>query len=162
MDLVEKLACELTRQGLRLATAESCTGGGIAARLTDLAGCSAWFEGGAVVYSNRLKEQLLGVKQDTLARYGAVSEEVVAEMAEGALKHLGVEVAVAVSGIAGPGGGSAEKPVGTVCFAWGRAGEPVETVTHLLAGDRAAVRSAVIDIALQGVLDKITANRLQS
>jgi nicotinamide-nucleotide amidase len=127
-----------------------------------MAGSSAWFEGAAVVYSNRLKTVLLGVREDTLVRYGAVSEPVVNEMVEGVLSRMGVDMAVAVSGIAGPGGGSEDKPVGTVCFAWGMVGAPVTTVTCLLSGDRDAVRCAAVELALQGVLDKITANDLQS
>jgi len=139
--------------GWRLATAESCTGGGIAAALTDVAGSSQWFERGFVTYSNEAKQEMLGVSAETLASHGAVSEATVSEMVSGALAHSRAHVAVAVSGIAGPGGGTSDKPVGTVCLAWRMTGaEPVVRTEHF-SGDRAAVRAQTVECALRGVLD---------
>ena len=109
----------LKAHGLMLATAESCTGGGVAQAITEVAGSSAWFERGFVTYSNLSKQQMLGVRESTLMQHGAVSEMTVREMVEGALKHSNAQVALAVSGIAGPDGGTPDKPVGTVWFAWG-------------------------------------------
>ncbi|WP_237392617.1 CinA family protein [Steroidobacter denitrificans] len=144
----------------RLVTAESCTGGWIAKTLTDVPGCSSWYLGGVVTYSNALKQTLLGVRPSTLAVHGAVSEACAREMALGALKSLGGQVAVAVTGIAGPGGGQPGKPVGTVWFGWawqadrnetGRI-ETGRTRTHVametFAGDREAVRRSTVDRAL--------------
>ncbi|MCC5866181.1 MAG: nicotinamide-nucleotide amidohydrolase family protein [Wenzhouxiangella sp.] len=150
--LTAAVAAELKAHGHRLVTAESCTGGWIAKLCTDLAGSSLWFERGMVSYSNEAKQELLGVPASMIKRFGAVSEEVVAAMARGALDHSHADFAVAVSGIAGPGGGSPDKPVGTVCFGWALPGEIVETEIHLLAGDREAVRRATVARALQGLL----------
>lgn len=152
LDVLCKLASELQTKGWMLAIAESCTGGAIAKACTDLAGSSAWFERGFVTYSNEAKQDMLGVKVETLARYGAVSEAVVAEMAVGALQHSRAQVAVSVSGIAGPGGGTAIKPVGMVCFGWAQATGAVHTETHQFTGDRDAVRQQAVVYALQGVL----------
>ena len=146
----------LQARGLMLATAESCTGGGIAHALTALAGSSNWFDSGIVTYSNAAKQALLGVRASTLAAHGAVSEQTAAEMARGALSQPGCEaraqVACSVTGIAGPGGGSATKPVGTVCFGWADAAGRGLTTTHRLFGDRAAVREQSVRIALDGVI----------
>jgi nicotinamide-nucleotide amidase len=151
--LTQQLAELLLARGWQLATAESCTGGGIAATLTDLAGSSQWFERGFVTYSNQAKQEMLGVSAATLADEGAVSEATVREMVAGALAHSAAQVAVAVSGIAGPSGGSADKPVGTVCLAWQLAGaEPVVSTKHF-DGDRAAVRLQTVACALRGILD---------
>lgn len=151
--LTQQLAELLRARGWQLATAESCTGGGIAAALTDLAGSSQWFDRGFVTYSNQAKQDMLGVSAATLDSEGAVSEATVREMVAGALAHSAAQVAVAVSGIAGPSGGSADKPVGTVYLAWQVAGaEPVVRTEHF-DGDRAAVREQTIVCALQGVLD---------
>lgn len=150
--LTAAVAAELKAHGRRLVTAESCTGGWIAKLCTDLAGSSLWFERGMVSYSNEAKQELLGVPASMIKRFGAVSEEVVAAMARGALYHSHADFAVAVSGIAGPGGGSPDKPVGTVCFGWALPGEIVETEIHLLVGDRDAVRRATVARALQGLL----------
>src|SRR5215831_857510 len=116
--LARRVGSRLRRRGLMLATAESCTGGWIAQAVTSVAGSSDWFERGFVTYSNEAKKEMLGVRAATLSRHGAVSEEAAREMASGALKRSGAHVAIAVTGIAGPGGGTREKPVGTVCFAW--------------------------------------------
>ncbi len=137
-------------------TAESCTGGWVAKTCTDLPGSSQWFRGGVVAYTNELKAGLLGVRARTLAEQGAVSEDTVREMAIGALERLGGDVSVAVSGIAGPDGGTPDKPVGTVWFAWARRSPegPVVRVRHRrFAGDRAEVRQQAVAVALQGVLE---------
>ncbi len=151
-DLLRSLADALNAKGWMLTTAESCTGGWIAKLCTDLAGSSAWFERGFVTYSNEAKQDMLGVREETLAQYGAVSEAVTAEMAAGALLHSRAQVAVSVSGIAGPGGGTASKPVGTVCFGWALQGGKVRTATHRFEGDREAVRRQSVEYALNGVL----------
>ena len=151
--LAAQVGAALKAHGMMLATAESCTGGGVAQAVTDIAGSSAWFERGFVTYANQAKVEMLGVRQSTLDGYGAVSEMAVREMVAGALARSHVHIAVAVSGIAGPGGGTPEKPVGTVWFAWVVRGGEVQAFRHLLAGDRAAVRSKSVEIALQGVLN---------
>lgn len=143
----------LKAHGLMLVSAESCTGGGVAHALTEIAGSSAWFERGFVTYSNESKRELLDVQQETLIQHGAVSEAVVREMVAGALLHSHAQVALAVSGIAGPGGGTAEKPVGTVWFAWGFKHGICVARHQYLHGDRAAIRAHAVNIALQGVLD---------
>ncbi|WP_088283550.1 CinA family protein [Ideonella sp. A 288] len=149
---VAALADALRGRGWRLATAESCTGGLIAAACTDLAGSSDWFERGFVTYSNAAKTELLGVPAELITLHGAVSEPVARAMVQGALRHSAADLAVAVTGIAGPGGGSPDKPVGTVWLAWrGPQGERAER--QVFAGDRAAVRQATVERALQGLLD---------
>lgn len=135
-----------------LATAESCTGGWVAQVVTHTAGSSAWFERGFVTYSNAAKTDLLGVSPVTLAAHGAVSVETAAAMAAGALAHSAATVALAITGVAGPGGGSAEKPVGTVCFAWCRRGQTPLTAQAHFAGDREAVRRQSVMRALEGLL----------
>jgi nicotinamide-nucleotide amidase len=139
----------LLAAGLRAVTAESCTGGGVASALTDVPGSSQWFERGYVTYSNAAKVHDLGVQPDSLQAQGAVSAAVAEQMVLGALRVSGAEVAVAVTGIAGPDGGSLEKPVGLVYLAVGRRGGPVRVVRELFAGDRAAVRSAAVAAALR-------------
>ncbi|MFZ9127252.1 MAG: CinA family protein [Steroidobacteraceae bacterium] len=151
-----RVAKQLMRGGQRLATAESCTGGLIAKTLTDLAGSSAWFEQGWVTYSNRSKQAALGVGEGVLARHGAVSEQVARAMARGARTAAGVEQAVAVTGVAGPGGGSALKPIGTVWIAWARRrGGAVRVTTRLyhFPGNREAVRRRTVAAALDGLLE---------
>ena len=135
-----------------MATAESCTGGMIAAACTDLAGSSNWFERGFVSYSNDAKIQMLGVDAALIAGHGAVSEEVARAMAQGAIGNSRAQVAVAVTGVAGPGGGSADKPVGTVCFGWAT---PAGVVSELrrFDGDRGAVRAATVEHALQRLVE---------
>ena len=155
--LVATLADGLRARGVCLATAESCTGGLIAAACTDLAGSSDWFERGFVTYSNAAKQDLLGVPEALLDAHGAVSEPVALAMAHGALSRAPVALAVAVTGVAGPGGGSAAKPVGLVWLAWAWRGADGRTHSRaqrqLFTGDRRAVRQATVDAALQGLLD---------
>ncbi len=139
----------LLAAGLKAVTAESCTGGGVAAALTDVPGSSQWFERGYITYSNAAKLQDLGVAAATLERHGAVSAAVAEEMAAGALRASGADVALAVSGIAGPDGGSAEKPVGLVFLVAARRGGGVHVVRELFPGDRAEVRSAAVAAALR-------------
>ena len=143
----EPLAALLMANKQMLSTAESCTGGLIAAACTDLAGSSDWFERGFVTYSNEAKTAMLGVDAQLIATQGAVSEPVARAMAQGALQHSPAQVSVAVTGVAGPGGGSAGKPVGTVWFAWGTPTGISSEVQHF-AGDRAAVRAATVAHAL--------------
>ncbi|MDE1941733.1 MAG: CinA family protein [Betaproteobacteria bacterium] len=151
--LATRLGERLQVQGLRLATAESCTGGAVAAVITDVPGSSAWFDRGFVTYSNASKHDLLDVPADLLEKWGAVSEAVVAAMTAGTLAHSpGVDLSVAVSGIAGPGGGTPEKPVGTVCLAWQRRGRSPTVLTVHLPGDRDAVREATTALALEGLI----------
>ena len=142
------LAKFLQQKGWLMATAESCTGGMIAAACTDLAGSSNWFERGFVSYSNAAKTELLGVDAELIARHGAVSEEVARAMVQGAIRHSRAQVAVAVTGVAGPAGGSSAKPVGTVWFGWAT---PAGVVSEMrrFDGDRAAVRIATVRHALQ-------------
>ena len=141
----------------RVTTAESCTGGLIAGAITDIAGTSAWFDRGFVTYSNPAKADMLGVRGETLAVHGAVSEETAREMAAGALERSGSDLAVAVTGIAGPSGGSADKPVGMVCFGWATRGLPPESSTRHFAGDRAAIREATVQAALAGLVERAKA-----
>ena len=141
----------LKSHGMWLATAESCTGGGVAQAVTEISGSSAWFERGFVTYSNVAKMEMLDVQQVTLDEHGAVSEATVREMAEGALQHSHAHIALAVSGVAGPSGGTPEKPVGTVWFAWSlRNGDTVAQVHHL-DGTRSEVRYQSVQLALLGV-----------
>ncbi|HJS21198.1 MAG TPA: nicotinamide-nucleotide amidohydrolase family protein [Steroidobacteraceae bacterium] len=153
--LAVRMGRQLLKRRRRLATAESCTGGWIAKAITDVAGSSQWFEAAYVTYSNATKTRTLGVSKRTLARHGAVSEPVVREMARGALGASGADIAVAVSGVAGPDGGTPEKPVGLVWLCWAqRRGRSVHLKTRRvqLPGNRAAVRSKTVALALQGVL----------
>lgn len=151
--LAAQVGAALKAHGLMLATAESCTGGGVAQAVTSVAGSSAWFERGFITYSNLSKQQMLDVDDATLAQYGAVSEATVREMVAGALQHSEAQVALAVSGIAGPDGGTPAKPVGTVWFAWGIRNGVAFARVHHLNGDRDEVRAQSVRIALQGVLD---------
>lgn len=147
--LAEQAGRALLAARLRVSTAESCTGGGVASALTDVPGASNWFERGYVTYSNEAKVQDLGVDAQLLAAHGAVSAVVVEQMAAGALKASGADLALAVSGVAGPDGGTREKPVGLVYFAVLRRGGRPEVSQGHFPGDRAAVRSAAVDKALQ-------------
>ncbi len=143
----------LKSRGLMLATAESCTGGGVAQAITEISGSSEWFERGFVTYANRAKVEMLGVSEETLRLHGAVSEAVVREMAEGALRHSHAHISLAVSGIAGPTGGTPEKPVGTVFFAWSLRNGETWARKHLLTGNRAEIRAQSVRIALEGLLE---------
>ncbi|MDA9557464.1 nicotinamide-nucleotide amidase [Vibrio sp.] len=134
-----------------LVTAESCTGGGISTAITDVAGSSEWFDRAFITYSNAAKQEMLGVSKQTLDQFGAVSEETVKAMVQGALRHSNGTIAVSVSGVAGPGGGSKEKPVGTVWFAWGDNNDWNTTEKKQFIGDRTAVRIQAIDYALQKI-----------
>ena len=151
-ELVEKVAGRLRTSSQTLAVAESCTGGAIAATLTSRAGSSAWFERGFVVYSHAAKTDMLGVNATTADQFGSVSERVVQEMVQGALQRSQASIALAVTGVAGPSGGSVQKPVGTVWFAW--AGRQLATVTcmYLFDGDRQRIREQCIKTALTGIL----------
>ena len=152
LGLAADLAHILLKKGLQLATAESCTGGLIAATCTELAGSSQWFERGFVTYSNQAKTESLGVDAALIAEHSAVSEAVARAMAFGAIRHAAAQVSVAVTGIAGPTGGSAAKPVGTVWFGFSVAGQLSSEMQHF-AGDRAAVRAATVQHALQRLID---------
>ena len=159
--LSEALVSELIEAGRSIAVAESCSGGWIAKALTDIAGSSQCFGYGVVSYSNGAKESMLGVDPRTLAEHGAVSEDVVREMAEGVLNLSGADYAVAVSGIAGPDGGSEEKPVGMVWFAWAVRKQKKTSIyaeKHLIKGDREAVRMRTVILAMQGVREQMRAN----
>lgn len=151
IDLSTRVGRALAAKGWRLATAESCTGGGIAYAITEIAGSSEWFDRGFVTYSNAAKTSMLGIPEEMLARFGAVSEEIAAAMAEGALAHSKAHVALSTTGIAGPGGAVPGKPVGTVCFGWSVNGKT--SVERLVfPGDRQAVRQQTVLHALQGLL----------
>jgi nicotinamide-nucleotide amidase len=150
--LAAELGTVLLRRGWMLAAAESCTGGWAAQALTAVAGSSAWFERGFVTYSNQAKMEMLGVRAETLEAFGAVSEETAREMAQGALAHSGAQAAFAITGIAGPSGGTQEKPVGTVCFAWVLGGAEVVSERRVLVGDRRQIRSQSVRHAFRKLL----------
>jgi len=152
---VTRLAAALARRGWYMAAAESCTGGWIAKVCTDRAGSSAWFERGVVSYSNRAKVDLLGVEPASLERDGAVSRAVALQMAEGAKQRAGVDAALAVTGVAGPDGGTPDKPVGTVWFAWAVGAAAAEAECIVFQGDRDAVRRQTVAHALQGLIERL-------
>ena len=160
-DRSESLAGELGRallaRGWRVATAESCTGGLVAGAITSVAGSSDWFERGFITYSNEAKQEMLGVPRALIEASGAVSEAVVRAMAEGARAMSRADCAVSVTGVAGPGGGTAAKPVGMVCFGWAAAGAAPVVATGHFSGDRAAVRTAAVEAALAGLIDFLEA-----
>ena len=151
----EELGRRLSEKKAFLAVAESCTGGLVAKRITDVAGSSGWFERGLVVYSNRAKQDLLGVAPDLLQQFGAVSRECAEAMARGLLVMTPADWGLAVTGIAGPGGGSPEKPVGLVWLAWERRGGKAETEVLQLAGSREQIRAAAAEAALNGLLQRL-------
>ncbi|SJM94444.1 CinA family protein [Crenothrix polyspora] len=153
--LAQRAGQFLTACGKTLALAESCTGGLISATLTDVAGSSAWFDRGFVTYSNQAKMDMLGVKPETLQHYGAVSAETVTEMVAGVLAHSSADCAIAVTGIAGPGGGTAEKPVGTVFVAWQWRGEKVLVMRKQFVGNRQSVRRQTQRVALMTFLSPV-------
>ena len=157
--LAEEVGSALKARKLMLATAESCTGGWVAEAVTMVPGSSDWFERGFVTYTYISKREMLGVKEETLGKHGAVAEEVVREMAAGALARSHAQVAVAVSGVAGPDGGTPEKPVGTVCFAWSIKDGAPRAETKKFSGDREAVRRQSVEHALKGVLALLARRR---
>jgi nicotinamide-nucleotide amidase len=157
--LAESLGAELLRVGKMLVTAESCTGGWVGEVVTSIPGSSKWYERGFITYTNVAKQEMLGVAAETLAQYGAVSEETVREMVAGALAHSHAQVALAISGIAGPGGATPFKPVGTVCFGWGGQGL-IETETKLFPGDRQTVRQRAVAHALEGILARLRSGQV--
>lgn len=160
IERLDNLSLELGQRlrdaGLVLATAESCTGGWVAKVVTDIPGSSAWFDRGFVTYSNDAKQDMLGLSAAMIAEYGAVSEEVALEMARGALAHSLAGVAVAVTGLAGPGGGTEDKPVGTVCFAWVLDGRAPQTQRVQFAGNREEVRHQSVRLVLERLLELLT------
>lgn len=153
--LITEVNEKLRARGMKVATAESCTGGMIGAAMTDIAGSSDIFDRGFITYSNESKHEVLGVSNDTLRDHGAVSAETAAEMVTGALRHSRADIAVAVTGIAGPGGGSFEKPVGTVYIGYALRGGPPVTTRHIFDGDRESVRRQTVQAALQYILTAI-------
>jgi nicotinamide-nucleotide amidase len=155
--LAKQVGGALKRRQLMLATAESCTGGWIAEAVTMIPGSSGWFERGFVTYTYISKREMLGVKEATLAEHGAVAQDVVLEMVQGALARSHAQVAVSVSGVAGPGGGTPDKPVGTVCFAWGMKNSAPRAETRHFSGDRESVRKQSVEHALKGVLSLLAA-----
>lgn len=152
--MAERLGKALRDADKRIAVAESCTGGGLGYAITAMAGSSNWFERGYVTYSNDAKQEMLGVPPHVLEMHGAVSEETAAAMASGALKLSGADLAVSITGIAGPGGGSPDKPVGTVCFGWSTPGE-THTARTVFKGSRQEVREQSILLAMQGLLELV-------
>lgn len=154
-ELAQVLGEKLTQAGFVVTTAESCTGGGVAYAITEISGSSQWFDRGFVTYSNEAKIQMLGVEKLTIKDFGAVSEQVVEAMAVGAVTHSDADIAVAISGIAGPEGGTDEKPVGTVCISWYNVHSASKTETYLFTGDRSEVRTQAIRLALLGLIEAI-------
>lgn len=144
-----------SRHASTLATAESCTGGWVAQVLTHTPGSSAWFERGFITYANEAKIEMLGVRPETLAAHGAISIETAAEMAAGAIERSHASISLAITGLAGPTGGSSRKPVGTVCFAWCRRGEPPEAEVCRFDGDREGIRRQSVIHALEGLLARL-------
>ncbi len=153
--LIQKVSENLHKNKLRVATAESCTGGWLAKQITDLAGSSAIFDRGFVTYSNQSKVDMLGVQASTLEAHGAVSEAVVKEMTQGALLNSQANIAVSISGIAGPEGGSDDKPIGTVCFGWQRKGQQGIVETCFFNGNRDSIRAQAVDFALNKISEII-------
>jgi nicotinamide-nucleotide amidase len=156
--LSNQLGQVLLRHGLRCVTAESCTGGGLSAAITEIPGSSQWFDRGFVTYTNQAKRQMLGVPDAVIASFGAVSEAVVRSMAEGALLVSEADISVAISGVAGPDGGSLEKPVGTVWLAWAGLSAPTKAVGYCFAGDRLSIRQQAVETALEGLIQRVNAS----
>jgi nicotinamide-nucleotide amidase len=155
LQLAHTLGQKLHAKGWMLATAESCTGGWVAQVVTAIPGSSAWFDRGFVTYTNQAKQDMLGVNAATLEAHGAVSEETVKEMATGALAKSAAQISVAISGIAGPGGGTEKKPIGTVCIGWDTAGANPHSTTCRLSGDREEIRSRAVAAALRGLIELV-------
>jgi len=154
-ELAQVLGEKLTQAGLVVATAESCTGGGVAYAITEISGSSQWFDRSFITYSNGAKTQMLGIDDTLIHQFGAVSEQVVEQMAMAAVKNSDADIAVAISGIAGPEGGTLEKPVGTVCISWYNAHSGSKTASYLFVGDRSDVRTQAIRLALFGLIEII-------
>ncbi|GAA0418323.1 CinA family protein [Cocleimonas flava] len=154
-NILKEVSNKLHANHLVMATAESCTGGWVAKQITDLEGSSAIFDRGFVTYSNEAKQDMLGVSAETINEFGAVSEEVALEMVTGAIEHSNADIAVSISGIAGPAGGTKLKPVGTVCFGWKKKEGEARAETILFKGDRDSVRSQAVDYALSGIMKLI-------
>lgn len=154
-NLAIKLGTALKARGFTLALAESCTGGMVAQAVTSVAGSSAWFDRGFVTYSNQAKIEMLGITTNTIETYGAVSEQTANEMALGALKNSHAHVSGSITGIAGPDGGSAEKPVGTVCFAWAESHKATSTITKHFQGNRQEVRQQAAITMMTGLVDRL-------
>lgn len=151
--LAAQTGLALSQHGMMLASAESCTGGWAGMLITAVPGSSTWYERGFITYTNTAKQDMLGVQTATLKAYGAVSEPTVLEMAQGALTHSQAQIALAISGIAGPGGGTPKKPVGTVCIGWAMQDGTHHTTTCRLSGDREEIRARAVAAALRGVLE---------
>lgn len=151
ISLADHLGHDLKQAGRSVATAESCTGGWLGEVMTSIPGSSLWYERGFICYSNMSKREMLGVKTEILTRHGAVSEQTARAMADGALAHSHADMTVSITGIAGPGGGTPEKPVGTVCLAWAARKQPTQVRTQYFTGDREAVRRQAILAALEGL-----------
>ena len=160
MNLPEKILYEAKRANLKISCAESCTGGLVGAALTEIPGSSEIFNGSAVTYSNEAKKNILGVNENTLKNFGAVSEQCAMEMARGALRIYDADIAVSITGIAGPDGGSELKPVGTVCFGVASR-EKVKTFTKIFPGDRSDIRKGAVNFALEKILDEINLENLK-
>ncbi|HSH54743.1 MAG TPA: CinA family protein [Methylotenera sp.] len=152
LDLADQLGAALKARNLTLALAESCTGGMAAQTVTAIAGSSTWFDRGFVTYSNQSKQEMLNVSTKTISTYGAVSEQTATEMALGALKNSHANIAGSITGVAGPDGGTIEKPVGTVCFAWMGTHQPLQTITQHFQGDRHAIRQQAVAALLTNLL----------
>lgn len=150
--LAKQVGLALTRQGLMLASAESCTGGWLGQTVTSIPGSSAWYESGFITYNVNSKQEMLGISAKTLKEYGEVSEQTAREMAHGAVARSSAQVAVSITGIAGPGGGTPKKPVGMVCFAWEIKDNHIRSETRHFSGDREAVRQQSVAVALQGLI----------
>ena len=152
-NLAIRIGDEACRCQVMLTTAESCTGGWVAEVLTSVAGSSRWFERGFVTYSNLSKQEMLGVNGETIKQHGAVSEQTVREMAEGALRHSHAQISLAISGVAGPGGAVLDKPVGTVCLAWAASGHVSRSISRHFSGNREEIRRGAVLAALDGLLE---------
>lgn len=153
LDMAHLLGQKLHEKGWMLTTAESCTGGWLAQLITAIPGSSAWFDRGFITYSNQSKQDMLGVSAESLETHGAVSEETVQEMAAGALKNSRAHISASISGIAGPGGGTRQKPVGMVCNGWATADGMTLSTTCRLSGDREEIRSRAVAAALRGLIE---------
>ncbi|MDP1660146.1 MAG: nicotinamide-nucleotide amidohydrolase family protein [Methylotenera sp.] len=153
--LATKLGTSLKARGYILALAESCTGGMVSQYVTAIAGSSAWFDRGFVTYSNRAKVEMLGVSSQTIEKYGAVSEQTAGEMALGAINYSQAQIAGSITGIAGPDGGTLEKPAGTVCFAWAEKNTPLSTTTLNFSGTRKEIRQQATIAMMTGLIDRL-------